>query len=168
MPCVVADTSPLFYLAKLGRFELLRELYGRVDIPPCVWRETLAGGQDAPELTAIFLHAKTEGWLVVSQPVVPATEPEVLALDSGEREAIALARKLGATLLIMDEKRGRAVATFLGLIVAGTLGVLLDAKRAGIIPMLAPELIRLRQETAFRFSTELEQQALRLAGESQV
>jgi uncharacterized protein len=165
MPCVVADTSPLFYLAKLGRFALLRDLYGWVHIPPEVWRETLAGGRVEPALSAIFLEAESDGWLVISA-VTPLSRISGLnRLDAGEQEAISLAKELGAKLII-DEKRGRIVAAELGLTVTGTLGVLVDAKRDGLIPALGPELARLRRETGFRFSEKLAQLALRRAGET--
>lgn len=165
MPCVVADTSPLFYLAKLGRFALLRELYGRVHIPPEVWRETLAGGQVEPALAPLFLKAESDGWLVITPVTALSPEPRVRGLDAGEQEAIALAKHLGAKLII-DEKRGRTVAAQLGLTVTGTLGVLVDAKLNGLIPTLAPELSKLRRETGFRFSEKLAQLALRRAGEA--
>jgi predicted nucleic acid-binding protein len=165
MPCVVADTSPLFYLAKLDRLDLLRVLYHQVHIPPEVWRETLAGAQTEPSLTAQFFAAQTDGWLVLAAMPSVSADAELSALDAGESEAISLALQLRA-MLIIDEKRGRAVATHLGLAVTGTLGVLLEAKRLGAIPALKPELIRLRQETGFRFSAELEQHALQLVGEN--
>ena len=167
MPCVVADTSPLFYLAKLNHLELLRDLYGKVHIPPEVWRETLAGGRLVPELAPLFLAAKTDGWLVIEELWTAITDSEILALDAGECEAIGLARQLGATLLVIDEKRGRAVATRFGLTVTGTLGVLVSAKQRGWIPTLKTELSKLRHETDFRFSEELEVFALQLVGEAE-
>ena len=165
MPCVVADTSPLFYLAKLGRFALLRDLYGRVLVPPEVWRETLAGGQAEPALAPIFRTAEADGWLVITAATVPSRDPGLSRLDPGERQAISLAKELGAKLVI-DEKRGRTVAAQLGLTVTGTLGVLVDAKLNGLIPALAPELAKLRRETGFRFSEKLAQFALRRADEA--
>jgi predicted nucleic acid-binding protein len=36
---VIADTSPLNYLIRLGHSDLLREIYGRVLIPPAVLTE---------------------------------------------------------------------------------------------------------------------------------
>ncbi len=167
MPCVVADTSPLFYLAKLHRLPLLRDLYGKVHLPPEGWRETLAGGRLVPELAPMFLAAKNEGWLVIEEVRTRITDLEILALDAGECEAIALARQLGATLLIIDEKHGRAVATRFGLTVPGTLGVLINAKQRGWIPALKTELSKLRHETDFRFSTELETHVLELVGEAE-
>lgn len=165
MPCVVADTSPLFYLAKLDRLTLLRDLYENVLVPPEVWREALAGSQVAPELAPQFSAAVTAGWLIVSPDVPTATEPEICALDRGERDAIALARHLHAELLVIDEKQGRRVAMRFGLTVTGTLGVLVNAKQRGWIPALKPELLKLREETEFRFSADLERHALQLVNE---
>jgi len=36
---VIADTTPLNYLVLIRRVEILPRLYGRVLIPPAVWRE---------------------------------------------------------------------------------------------------------------------------------
>jgi predicted nucleic acid-binding protein len=58
------------------------------------------------------------------------------SLDPGESEAIALARASNARLLLMDEQRGRAVSQRLGLTIVGSLGVLIEAKKVGIIPLV--------------------------------
>jgi predicted nucleic acid-binding protein len=56
-------------------------------------------------------------------------------LDAGERGAIALATKLMAQLLLIDERAGTAVARAQGLTVMGTLGVLDLAAINGIIDL---------------------------------
>ena len=165
MRCVVADTSPLFYLAQLELLHLARELYGKVFVPTAVWAETLAGGRAVPRLMPQFLAAESEGWLVIKhcpQTIAPAGLSE---LDEGEREAIHLAQSIRADLLMIDERLGRNAAHRLGLKIIGTLGILAAAKHAGHIAELKPLLARLRSETNFRCSVSLENEVLEAAGE---
>lgn len=70
--------------------------------------------------------------------------PEDLGLDPGETAAILLAEALGAKVVVMDERRGRSVATGRGLSVIGTLGVLAGARRAGAVDRVAPIIEELR------------------------
>ena len=166
MDLVVSDTSPLHYLARLEMLDVLPALYGVVLMPPVVWRECLAAAPVHPQ-TVQRLHAAREaGWLVETAPLKTSV-PHPLAggLDAGELEAIALASEKAGTLLLMDETRGRRVAMELHLRVTGTIGVLLRAKTQGLVPQLTPVLARLREETNYRMSAALEQQALKAAGE---
>ena len=165
MPCVVADTSPLLYLARLELLPILRALYGKVHVPSVVWSEALAGETAHPSIIPQFHAATEEGWMVVS-PTSPELRPlELAGLDAGERAAIALAQTLNAALLI-DERLGRSVAKRLGLKIAGTLGVLAAAKQASLVVELKPLFRTLRTETNFRFSLRLENELLAAAGES--
>lgn len=91
-------------------------------------------------------------------PVVPAT------LAAGEAEAIALARANGVRLLLMDELRGRTAARRLGLRVTGSIGILLEAKLQGIIPLIRPYLEQMIAQGR-RIRSALYAQALSLAGE---
>jgi hypothetical protein len=86
-------------------------------------------------------------------------------IDWGEAEAIALALELKADLLVMDERRGRAVATSYGLQVTGLLGVLLQAKRNNLIPAIKPLLDQLIEQADFRVSSQLYTTILQSASE---
>jgi predicted nucleic acid-binding protein len=134
---IVSNTGPLIALAKADRMDLLPELYGTVHIPPAVHRELL--GKTGPE--ADRLDVALAAWLKVADRVEPSSEVEgtLQAIDAGEREAILLAQRLGLTV-ILDDRLGREAARRLGLPVTGTVGVIIEAKRAGLVPAVRPVL----------------------------
>ena len=166
MPCIVADTSPLFYLAALGRLSLLRQLYGRLTVPDSVWAEALVGDSEIPNTKPALEAARESGWIIIRPCVPPLMDLRLADLDAGERDALTLAVTLRADLVIIDELEGRAEAVRLGLTITGTVGVLIEAKRRGLLPAIGPELKRLQDETTFWLSRHMEQTALRLADEA--
>jgi predicted nucleic acid-binding protein len=85
-------------------------------------------------------------------------------LDRGEAEVIALAQELGSDLVLIDERLARRHAKRLGLKLTGTLGVLLRAKRLGLIPSVSPSIEQLL-EGGIRLSDSVISEALSLAGE---
>jgi len=149
MIVVVADTSPLNYLVQIDCQELLAALYQRVLVPPAVMNEL-----DRPR-TPAAVRAWVDhlpAWVEVR--AVQSTLPATLAgLDPGEQEAIQLAQEQHADLLLMDERRAVAFARRHGLEVTGTLGVLVQAARLGLVEIDAA-LNRL-QTTDFRATPEL-------------
>lgn len=147
-PAVVTDTSPLIALARTGRDALLPRLFDRVVAPRAV----------AAEFGPLPLYIE-----IVDAP--PDRSAELQAdLDPGEAEAIALAERLGATLLI-DERKGRRIARASGIRVRGTVGVLILASERGLIPAIRPDLDALIA-AGFHVSGTLYADALRLAGET--
>lgn len=86
-------------------------------------------------------------------------------LDDGEAQAIALAMELTDVSVILDDKKARRVARQAGLAVIGTFGVLLRAKRHGVVPAIRPLLAALR-EAGFRMTAALYDETLRLTGEA--
>lgn len=153
MAAVVADTSPLIALQQIGHLSLLEQLFTQIHIPPAVAREA------APSLPQL------PSWIVVRDIAQPIGS-EILraSLGPGESEALSLALELKADLVVLDERPGRRLALGLGLRVVGTAGVLLNAKRAGLIPAVRPLLEQLLQ-VGFRMSDALRDHLLADAGE---
>jgi len=86
-------------------------------------------------------------------------------LDPGEAEAIALAKELKADLLLMDERRGRRVASRLGLRFVGLLGILVEAKHKGLIKAVKPILDSLITKAGFWLGNRLYTRILETVGE---
>jgi predicted nucleic acid-binding protein len=125
----VSNASALIALVQIGRLDLLSHLFSRVVIPPEVARET------APSL------AVRPAWIVTVALQRPL-DPRLLAvtLDPGERETIGLAMELAAPWVVLDERRARRAAEALGLPVVGTVGLLIRAKRRGLLQAVRPSL----------------------------
>jgi len=159
---VLSNTSPLMALAVIGKQELLPALFGEVVVTPAVLEELEAGGPGAPGA-----DARNWPWLVHYWPQ-NADAVRVLAqqLDRGEAQTLAAALETRPDLVLLDETIGRRVAANLGVAVLGTIGVLLDAKRRGLIPALRPLLDHLRNDAGFWMSDALYRQALIRANES--
>ncbi|MCF8450371.1 MAG: DUF3368 domain-containing protein [Taibaiella sp.] len=86
------------------------------------------------------------------------------SLDIGEASAIALAIELRDCLLVIDDLKGRKIAHHLGISITGTLGVLIEAKQAGVIPSVKEVLLKIKQSN-FRITPHLEILLLKKAGE---
>ena len=152
----VADTGPLIILYQIELLPLLRGLYEKLFIPEAVRNELLRGPSG---------RAMLASGLVEVRPVSDRGAVEILRafLDEGEAEAIQLARELEATVII-DERRGRRIAKSLGLRVRGTLGILLELKRKGLIDSVKPFIERMF-EKGYYLGEELVREVLRAANE---
>jgi predicted nucleic acid-binding protein len=158
---VVADASPLIGLAAAGAFDLLQRLFGQMSVTRSVHDEVMAG---APRPGASELaRALQEDWIrVVEDPGGATAFPE---LGAGEASTLAIAlTHPGPRLVLMDDPVGRARARSLDLEVSGVLGVVLAAKRAGLVEAVRPYLDRLA-DSGFRLADDVVEGVLAVAGE---
>jgi len=160
----VSNTSPISSLAIIGKLPLLRSQFSEIWIPAAVLHE-LNDHPDSVALAAIH-EAVRDKWI---QPAVP--KPSHLLgvllsnLHRGEAEAIALAADSNADIILIDEHEGRRFANQAGLTVTGVLGVLLRAKKSGLISAVKPEVHALRTKARFFIASSLEARVLSAAGE---
>ena len=145
---VVSDTSPLNYLVLIDHQEILPVLFGHVLIPEAVWREL--NSPAAPQPVKAFIEAGPS-WL--ERRIVSQVPQDLQQLDPGEQEAIALSQSVGASLVLLDEKKGRQVARDLGFVVTGTLGVLDLAARHGLVDLV--DVLKRLERTTFRITPRL-------------
>ena len=147
---VISDNSALSCLAEIGELDLLRRLYGKVTMTETIRIE--AAHPSSPE--ALRLLSLEPPDLISVVPDGSLYLEETGALDADEASAITLAWQYrGSCLLIIDEKRGRKVASALGLPITGTAGLLTDAAAAGLVDFEAV-FLRLSQ-TGFLLSSQV-------------
>ena len=150
MILVVADTSPLRYLVETGYESLLPRLFTTVWIPGTVTAE-LRHSRSPAVVREWALQFPS--WVVVRQVESLPDAHEWVGLDRGEWESIELARRIQADLLLIDERAGVRVARAQGLAVTGTLGIMVEGARSGLIS-IEEALTRLTQ-TSFRGTPDL-------------
>lgn len=149
---VVADSSPLIALCRIGRLELLHDIFGKLMIPDAVWREVSETDLEKAGAKEILSASWIERQSVRDTSLVHLLRQD---LGAGESEAIVLAREVNAAIVLMDERRGRAAATRLGLTCTGLVGILLEARRRGILPGSSGIAQELRDVAGFWISDEL-------------
>ena len=150
---IVSNATPLIYLAKVGKLELLKEIFGEVYIPEEVKIETVDKGKELKRGDASIVEkAIGDGWLKVSKTRALKIPVE---LEKGEIAAISLAKNLGVEEVLIDEISARTAARLLGLKPRGTIFVLLRALRGGrlglndfveVLEGLVRQGFRLREE----------------------
>lgn len=155
----VSDAGPLIALARLDRLALLGELFGRILVPEAVRDECTARPEFAD--AARICRACEDGRLsvCVAEPIA------AVHLGRGERSAIGKALELKAVLLA-DDLAARRHALALGLTTIGTLGVLVGAKRRGLLTEVRPLIEELRAR-GYWLDNETLSVALRAAGEGE-
>ena len=124
---VVSNSSPLICLAKAGHLDTVRSLFGQLCVPEAVRREIEAGPADDPMRVAL----PEAEWIEVVEVRPPLSPLIPWRLGASEAEVLEYARtRLPATVLL-DDGLGRRLATKLGLVPMGTLGVLARAHQVG-------------------------------------
>ncbi|MHA4741849.1 DUF3368 domain-containing protein [Dyadobacter sp. MSC1_007] len=146
---VIADTSCFILLDKIGELGLLRSLFNQITTTP-----EIAGEFGKPLPPWVRFKSAKDNRLFLT-----------LDVDRGEASAIMLALESSSALVILDDAKARKTAQKLNLTITGTLGILLKAKRNGIIDNVKPLLEKI-QQTNFRFSDAIAAEILALAQES--
>ncbi|NOU22240.1 MAG: DUF3368 domain-containing protein [Methyloglobulus sp.] len=153
---VVIDASPLIGLAIVDGLKWLPKLFGPVFMPESVKNEVLPdAGANGEESIAYSIQA---GWIKVWPEPIPSLLD--IDLDVGETDCINLClNHAGQSLLVMDEKAGRAVAKEKGLSVVGTAAIIGMAKKQGLIPS-ARKAFEVLHQSDFRISAIVINQVL--------
>ncbi len=162
MAGVVSNSTPLIYLAKIGRLALLKELFGEVLIPKEVYDEVVEKGKSLGRKDAYVVEAAVANGRVKVVAVDPITLP--IELDRGEEEALALAKHSHSEIVLIDEVSARSAARLLNLTPRGTIFVLLLALKVENISL--DEFMQALNElidAGFRLKEEVYVQAIREA-----
>jgi uncharacterized protein len=160
---VVCNTSPITNLAAIAQLDLLRLIYGEIIIPQAVYNELT----NVPYLVPGGTEVQSFDWIRV-RPILDRSKVSEFRqdVDFGEAEAIALALELSADRLLIDDAAGRAIALREGLQITGVLGILLIAKKQGLIDRVQSLLDELRNQAGFWVSDDLYRRVLNQAKES--
>ena len=143
---VVADSTPLITLMKALRLDLLRQLFGEIQIPTAVFEELTTNLTYQSEADLIKNSEYIKVVNVTNTDAVSILR-RATGLDRGECEAIVYADEVKANLLLMDEAKGRMVAQNMNLPITGSAGILIRAFKAGFLSAEDVEeaVIRIRQ-----------------------
>jgi len=147
----VTNTTCLIVLDRIGRLDILSSSFARIVLPSEVQEEfgAIPAWCTEQRITNTSLYAALS-----------------VQLGRGEAAAITLATEIQGSMIILDDRKARRIAQQMGLPVLGTIGILLRAKRSGVIARLAPILDQF-DAAGFRVSGDLRTRALLLAEESE-
>lgn len=160
---VVIDTSVVLHLCFLHQEGLLSAIYDQIVAPSAVRREF----ERLATFDERFKGLAFPAFIKIEDPAgIPDELKNAIALDEGEIAALALALEQKIMDVLIDEIPARKMAAELGLRVSGLLGVLIRAKRDGLIESVKPSLQRLQEEARFWLGEELINQVLQEVGES--
>lgn len=160
MPDVICNTSPLQYLHQIGHLELLPKLVSRISVTTAVVQELAEGRRRSLDLPI----PEALAWVDLRAPSNEQVVRLVADLGPGETGVLLLAMERTDPVVILDDALARRHAEILGITLTGTLGILLDAKRRGLVPAVTP-LVDDLQRLGFRLSEGTRNAVLRMAGE---
>ncbi len=136
----VIDASPLILLGKVAQVGLLHELCDELIVPEIVVREVGAKTEGA----ALVERLSSSPRIRIEAEVLIAPDLRSWDLGPGESQVLALAALAPGARAVLDDLEGRRCAQAMGIPIIGTLGVVLRAKRKGILPAARPIIKQLR------------------------
>ena len=137
----VVNASPLILLGKVDQLQLLRNQSDELIIPHGVAQEVRV----QPEGERLFEQLLSPPVARIESEVAIPQEVAVWNLGHGESEVLAQAMVKRPSRVVVDDLEARRCAETLGVGVIGTLGVVLRARRKGLISAARPVVTRLRE-----------------------
>ncbi len=134
----VSDSTPLIYLAKIGRLDIIRDVFQKIYVPEAVIDEAVTQGK-ALNMSDASIIEKAVGTWIIKERVEPEVDAEYSFLDNntrlgnGEKEALKLCKQLDAAYFIADDREARRVSSILNIKPIGTCGTVVQAYRQGSI-----------------------------------
>lgn len=158
---IVSNSTPLIALSRIGRLDVLRDLFEEIMVPAEVYDELVVKGKDRPGSEVIAGADWIRPQMVKDTNL--AADLRSRGLGRGESEAVALARET-SSICLTDDLAAIAAAKSLGVTVRRTLNMLLAAKAKGFVPSLREVMDSLRKNS-FWIDDATYDQVLKLAGE---
>ena len=155
---LIADSSALVALSVCDSLDLLDALFGEVKVPQAVFDEVSANHKPESAVLERYLQGKIESVDTEKYVYLDAYA------DAGETEAMLLYKQMSADWLLIDDKRGRKIAAVNHINTIGSLGVLLSAKKRGLISAVKPKIDQIAESDVYIGQT-LRQIVLDMAGE---
>ena len=161
---IACNATPLIYLAKIGKLQLLKDLYSTVLITEEVKEEVVDRGQHLGKKDAYLIEqAIGEGWIRVEK--VKAIKLQI-ELEKGEASTISLAKAKDLKEVLIDEASARTAAKLNGLEPKGTIFILLKALALRLIDLSQfLELLQRLVQEGFRLKEEVYIEAIEKARE---
>lgn len=153
----VVNASPVIALGHAGRLDLLEILPSQLLLPDAVVEEIVAGPDDPAR------RALLSGWGSRRLVTVPESVAE-WGLGKGESAVVALALELHATA-VLDDRNARRCAKALGIPIIGTLGIIIRAKKRGLVDAAGP-VIRSVLDAGLYYEDDAVHRLLRSVGEN--
>ena len=161
MSRIICNSGPLIALGILARLDILKSLFDEVLVPEAVQKEIEQGGIKLSGLEDF----RRADWIRILPLKEKRDELLESLLDIGEAAVISLAREQKASLVLIDERKARKVARDIyDLQPIGTARILVEAKKKNLLPDIASQFQKLRQE-GYWIHEGIVQAALREAGE---
>ncbi len=129
----VSDSTPLIQLAKAGCLDILFSLYNKIFITEEVYSEVVEEGFILEKEDAVIIKENIGKRIQIKNP--GSSSMHIIrkySIHKGEAASILLAQETNA-LLLMNERDGRNAAKSEGIKVKGSIGILFDALREGLI-----------------------------------
>ena len=147
---IIPDTSCLIFLEKIGEIQILKELYSRV--------------VTTNEITKEYIYSLPK-WIKISDAREKQYQKVLEQIvDKGEASIMVLALETAESVVAIDDLKARKLAKSLDLQITGTLGIIVKAKKAGLIKSTKECITKLR-EVDFRISEKIAKEIIKLSGE---
>lgn len=156
---IIADSSPLITLALIDKLAVLEKLYRELYVPAAVFQEVTQAEKPFAKTLKLFLDSRTKN--VSNKLAVKMLSNDI---GAGEAEAIVLGLEQRPSVVLIDDLKARKFAKINGLDVIGSMGILLKAKKAGLVKEIKPLIATLLLHD-IRISTKIIEMTLQAAQE---